>query len=169
MKKEIEGWLDRKIHKFAMQENRNSWVSKEQWLEIHEIFFAFFPSELYEWIVKLADSQGRCRLNKPIVWTPELVRRLKALEYKIAHVVDHWLVENSTRWWSLVERSRLHKVGPQAIFGTKSIFRLCLFLDIWIMVYELQDAICGWLVMLVKIYGLLFLDIWAESIFRLPG
>jgi len=44
-----------------------------------------------------------------------------------------------------------------------------LFLDIWIMVYELQDAICGLLVMLVKIDGLLFLDIWAESIFRLPG
>lgn len=60
-------------------------------------------------------------------------------------------------------------MGPQAIFGAKSIFRLCLFLDIRIMVYELQDAICGCLVMLVKIDGLLFLDIWAESIFTLPG
>ena len=45
------------------------------------------------------------------------------------------------------------------IFVAKSIFRLCLFLDIWIMVYELQDAICGWLVKLVKIDGPLFLDI----------
>ena len=34
-----------------------------------------------------------------------------------------------------------------------------LFLDIWIMVYELQDAICGWLVKLVKTDGPLFLDI----------
>ena len=50
-------------------------------------------------------------------------------------------------------------MGPQAIFGAKSIFRLCLFLDIWIMFYELQDAICGWLVKLEKIDGLLFLDI----------
>ena len=49
--------------------------------------------------------------------------------------------------------------GPQAIFGAKYIFRLCLFLDIWIMSYELQDAFCGWLVKSEKIYGLLFLDI----------
>ena len=59
-------------------------------------------------------------------------------------------------------------MGPQAIFGAKSIFRLCLFLDIWIMVYELQDANYGLLVMLVKIDAPLFLDIGAESIFRLP-
>ena len=75
-KKEIERWLDRKIHEFAMQENRNPRVSKEEWLdfylymEIHEIFFASFPSELYEWIAKLANSQGRRRLDKPIMWTP---------------------------------------------------------------------------------------------------
>ena len=50
-------------------------------------------------------------------------------------------------------------MGPEAIFGAKSIFRLCLFLDIWIMFYELQDAICGWLVKSGKIYGLLFLEI----------
>jgi len=96
-KKEIEEWLHRKIHKFAMQENRNPQISKEQWLEcylyteIHEFFFASFPSELYEWITKLADSQGRCRLDKPIVWTPEVVRRLEALEDKIACAMDHWL------------------------------------------------------------------------------
>jgi len=32
-----------------------------------------------------------------------------------------------------------------------------LFLDIWVMVYELQDAVYGLLVMLGKIDGLLFL------------
>ena len=79
------------------QENINPQVSKEQWLEcylymeIHEIFFASFPSELYEWIEKLTDSQGRCRLEKPIVWTLELVRILEASEDKIKRVVDHWL------------------------------------------------------------------------------
>ena len=57
----------------------------------HEIFFASFPTKLYEWIMKLADSQGRCKLNKPIVWTPELVHRLEASEDKIARAVDHWL------------------------------------------------------------------------------
>ena len=60
-------------------------------MEIHEIFFASFPSELYEWIMKLADSQGRCRLDKPIVWTLDLVRRLEASKDKITHIVDHWL------------------------------------------------------------------------------
>lgn len=84
-KKEIEDWLDKNIHKFATQKNINLQVSKEQWLErylymeIHKIFFASFPSELYEWIAKLPDSQGRCRLNKPIVWTLEIVHRLEAL------------------------------------------------------------------------------------------
>ena len=72
-------------------------MSKEQWLEcylymeIHKIFFASFPSKLYEWIAKLENNQGRCRLDKPIVWTLELVRRLEASEDKIAHAVDHWL------------------------------------------------------------------------------
>lgn len=59
--------------------------------EIHEIFFASFTSELYEWIVKLADSQGRCRLDKPIVWTLELVHKLEALEDKVVRAMDHWL------------------------------------------------------------------------------
>ena len=50
-------------------------------------------------------------------------------------------------------------MGPQAISGAKSIFRLCLFLDTGIMVYEVQDAIYGLLVELVKIDGPLFLYI----------
>ena len=72
-KKEIEDWLDRKIDEFVVQENKNLWLSKEKWLEfylcieIHEIFFASFPPELYEWIVKLADNQGRWKLNGHIV------------------------------------------------------------------------------------------------------
>lgn len=60
-KKEIEVWLDRKIHEFMSQENRNPQLMKEQWLyrymytTIHEIFFSSFLVELYEWIMKLAD------------------------------------------------------------------------------------------------------------------
>lgn len=60
-------------------------------MEIHEIFFASFPSKLYEWIAKLVDSQGRCRLDELIMWTPEVVRRLEALKDKIVRTVDHWL------------------------------------------------------------------------------
>ena len=96
-KKEIKDWLDRKIQEFVAQENINLQLIKEQWLDrylytdIHEIYFFSFPIEKYEWIVKLADSQGRCKLDKPIVWTPELVRRLETLEDKIVCIVDHWL------------------------------------------------------------------------------
>jgi len=80
-----------------MQKNRNPRVSKEQWLEhylymeIHEFFFASFPSKLYKSIAKLTYSQGRCRFEKLIVWTLELVCRLEALEDKIVCTVDHWL------------------------------------------------------------------------------
>lgn len=87
--------MDRRIHEFAAQENKNTWLLKEEWLdyymyaEIHEIFFTYFPIELYEWITKLVDSQGRCKLNNPIVWIPELVRILEASEDKIVCVVDH--------------------------------------------------------------------------------
>ena len=47
---------------------------------------------------------------------------------------------------SLVKRVAFTKWAPQAIFGAKSIFRLCLFLDMETIFQKLQDAICGWLV-----------------------
>jgi len=55
------------------------------------MFFASFSTELYEWVTMLADSQRRCKLDRPIVWTPELVLRLEALEDKITCAIDHWL------------------------------------------------------------------------------
>ena len=88
-KKELEDWWDLKLHEFAVQENKNSWILEEQWLnryifiDIHKIFFVTFLIELYEWITKFADSVGRCRLDQPIVWTPKLVRRLEATEDKL--------------------------------------------------------------------------------------
>jgi len=96
-KKEIEEWWDLKLHEFAVQENKNSRISEEDWLDhyiytdIHKVFFATFLVEFYEWIARLADNMGRCRLDQPIVWTPKLVRKLEASEDKIMHVVDHWL------------------------------------------------------------------------------
>ena len=60
-------------------------------------------------------------------------------------------------------------MGPQAIFGAKSIFRLCLFLDIWSMVRGFQFEILGVCDMLVKIDETLFLgQKRSNSIFRLP-
>jgi len=96
-KKEIEEWWDLKLHEFAIQENRNPRISEEDWLDcyvytdIHEVFFATFPVEMYEWIARLDDSVGRCRLDQLIVWTPELMRKIEATKDKIARAVDHWL------------------------------------------------------------------------------
>ena len=93
-KKGIEYWLDIKIHEFVAQENRNPRLSREDSLdcylytEICEIFFVSFPTELCEWI---AHIQGRCKLNRPIVWTLELVRKLEASEDKITRAIDHWM------------------------------------------------------------------------------
>lgn len=73
--KEIEKWLNRNIHEFVAQENKNLHLTKEKWLdrylymEIHEISFCTFLIELYKWITKLGDGQGRWRLDSPIVWT----------------------------------------------------------------------------------------------------
>lgn len=88
-KKEIKGWLDQKLHEFMVQENKTPQMFEKRWLdryiymEIHDIFFMFFLSKLYEWIMMLADSQGRCKLNQPLVWTPKLVLKLEASEDKI--------------------------------------------------------------------------------------
>ena len=68
-KKEIEDWLDQKLHEFVLEENKTPQISKKRWqdryiyTEIHEIFFMSFLTELYECIARLADSQGRCRLD----------------------------------------------------------------------------------------------------------
>ncbi len=95
MKKELEDWLDQKLHEFVVQENRNLQISEEQWLDryiytdIHEIIFTSFLTELYRWISRLADSMGRCRLDQPIVSTPKFMHRLEASEDKITRAVDH--------------------------------------------------------------------------------
>ena len=41
--------------------------------------------------MKLTDSQGRWKLDRAIVLTPELVHRLEVSEDKIMRTVDHWL------------------------------------------------------------------------------
>ena len=52
--------MDRKILEFALQENRSTKLSDEQWVEkyiytkVHEIFFCSFVHELQEWFSWLA-------------------------------------------------------------------------------------------------------------------
>jgi len=72
-KKEIEKWIDRKLHEFAAQENRNLCLSKEEWLQRylytkeHKVLFFSFSCELYKWLAKLADGQPTWKLDNPIM------------------------------------------------------------------------------------------------------
>jgi len=90
IKKEIENWIDRKLHAFSAQENINMCLSNEEslnrylFIDEYEIFFCSLPCELHEWLSKLAYSQGKWNLDNPIVWMPELVKHLEALENNIA-------------------------------------------------------------------------------------
>ena len=65
--------MDKNVHEFATQENKNPRLKKEQWLdrymytEIHEIFLCSFLVDLYKWITNWADGQGTWRLDGPIV------------------------------------------------------------------------------------------------------
>lgn len=51
----------------------------------------FLLVELYDWIAKLANGQGRWRLDGLIVQTQKLVQKLEASEDKVMRVVNHWL------------------------------------------------------------------------------
>lgn len=59
--------------------------------DMHKILFCSFAIELYKWIAKLGDDQGRWRLDGLLVWTLKLVWKLEASEDKIVCDVDHWL------------------------------------------------------------------------------
>jgi hypothetical protein len=60
-KKEIIEWLERKEQKFARKENRNPWMSDEQWMQryvytkLHEIFFSEFLIILTKWLERLVE------------------------------------------------------------------------------------------------------------------
>ena len=61
---EIEAWFETKAKEFAEAENRNpnrdseAWLQKYIYTDVHEVFFAMFPSDLHSWVERLADSTG---------------------------------------------------------------------------------------------------------------
>ena len=68
---EIEAWFETKTKEFTKIENRNpnhdseAWLQKYIYTNVHEVFFATFPSELYSWLVRLADCSGYVRSDRP--------------------------------------------------------------------------------------------------------
>ena len=95
-KEEIENWVEPKEKEFVEQENRNPRLSTEDWLQrylfsdIHEVFFATFPTELHAWLSRLAENKTFNRSDRPTEWTLKVIQRLKKTDNSISRVVDFW-------------------------------------------------------------------------------
>ena len=76
MQNELQYWLDKKILEFVIQENRSSKFSTEDWaqsyisIEVNEIFFASFATELHEWLSQLTKFQTCAKEDAITQWIP---------------------------------------------------------------------------------------------------
>ena len=95
-KTKIHKWIEDQERDFAEAQNKNPKLSTEGWLQrhiftdIHEIFFGVIHQELYEWLARLADTQFKIRSRPPVVWTSELIKKVKRVDKVVSRVVDHW-------------------------------------------------------------------------------
>ena len=61
-KEEINHWVESKEREFAKKQIKSPTLSTEDWLQkhifidLHEIFFATYANELYDWLSKLNDK-----------------------------------------------------------------------------------------------------------------
>ena len=67
------------------------WLQRYLFTDLHEIFFATFPSELHAWLSRLADSETSTLSDRPTEWTPELIQRLERTNNFVSRIVDFWL------------------------------------------------------------------------------
>jgi hypothetical protein len=65
-------------------------LEKHIFTNIHEIFFVGIHQELYEWLARLEDTQFEIRSRLPVVWTSELIKRVKRVDNTLSQAVDHW-------------------------------------------------------------------------------
>ena len=91
---EIDAWFEAKTKEFAEKENMNpnrsieAWIQKYIYTDVHEVFFATFPSELHSWLARLATSNMHVKSNKPAEWNHEAVQRLKNTDNTISRAID---------------------------------------------------------------------------------
>ena len=94
---EIDTWFEAKTKEFAEKENRNpncnteAWLQKYIYTDVHEVFFATFPSKLHSWVSRLAACSAHIQSDKPTEWNHEAVHRLKNIDNAISRAVDIWL------------------------------------------------------------------------------
>ena len=108
-KEEIEKWVEVKEKEFTEKENINPRLSTEDWLQryiftdLHEIFFATFPSELHAWLSRLVENKNSTHSDRPMEWTPEVINRLKRTNNSISRAIDFWL---NSSWKDLLLSSQ---------------------------------------------------------------
>jgi hypothetical protein len=96
-KEDIEVWLESKEKKFTEREKKNPKLSVEDWLQryafsdLHEVFFATFPTKLHAWLSRLVENKTSSHSDKPVEWTLEVIQRLKNTNNSISRAVDFWL------------------------------------------------------------------------------
>ena len=101
---EIEAWFETKMKEFVETKNRNPYRDSEAWLQkyiytdLHEVFFATFPSELHSWLARLADSSRYVRSDRPAQWNQAVVHRLKNTNNVVSRAVDFWLTSLLSRF-----------------------------------------------------------------------
>jgi NADH:ubiquinone oxidoreductase subunit len=69
---EIDAWFEAKTKEFVEKENINpnhdseAWLPKYIYTDVHEVFFATFPSKLHSWLARLVDSSRHVQSDKPV-------------------------------------------------------------------------------------------------------
>ena len=94
-KEEINAWVEQKELNFATEENKDSKITTEEWLQrylftdLHEIFFCEFPIIFYEWLSKIAERKNCFKRDQP-TRNLVLINRLKSISNPISRAVDYW-------------------------------------------------------------------------------
>ena len=83
----------RSLEKQKQNPNRDSeaWLQKYIYTDVHEVFFATFPSELHSWVERLVDSTGYVRSDRPVQWNQATVQRLKNTNNVVSRAIYFWL------------------------------------------------------------------------------
>jgi hypothetical protein len=95
-KTKTQKWIEDQEKDFVEAQNKNSNLSSGHWLEkyiftdIHKIFFGGIHQELYEWLARLADTHFEIRSRPLVVWTLELIKKVKRVDNVVSRAVYHW-------------------------------------------------------------------------------
>jgi hypothetical protein len=65
-------------------------LERDIFIDIHKIFFGGIHQDLYEWLARLADTHFNIQSRPPVVWTSELIKKVKRVDNAISRAIDHW-------------------------------------------------------------------------------